>query len=123
MNPVSVLPDTVIEPNGMVAQAFLSRNLKPFRQACQWIKDLPYGSNSSTEDSLILFEENCGTGTTKHGIIARLAQELDLAIYKNLGLFDRNSSMNCSKATTIPKTCWGMEEFSSSSRRLWWNAV
>lgn len=87
MNPVAVLPDDVIEPSGMVAQAFLSRNLKTFRQACQWIKDLPYGSNSSIEDSLILFEENRGTCTTKHGIIARLAQELGLAVYKNLGFY------------------------------------
>lgn len=93
MDSIAVLPDAIIEPSGIVAQAFFSRNLETFKQACQWIKDLPYGSNSSTEDSLILFEENCGTCTTKHGIVARLAQELDLDVYKNLGFYRLNDEI------------------------------
>lgn len=93
MDSIAVLPDVAIEPSGIVTQAFFSRNLGTFRQACQWIKDLPYGSNSSTEDSLILFEENCGTCTTKHGIIARLAQELGLDVYKNLGFYRLNDEI------------------------------
>lgn len=93
MDSIAVLPDSVIKPSGIVAQAFLSRNLETFRQACQWIKDLPYGSNSSTEDSLILFEENCGTCTTKHGVIARLAQELGLDVYKDLGFYRLNDEI------------------------------
>lgn len=98
MDSIVVLPDVAIPAHGTassgsVAQAFLDRNLKTFRQACAWIKDLPYGSNSKTEDSLILFEESCGTCTTKHGIIARLAQELGLAVYKNLGFYRLNEEI------------------------------
>lgn len=93
MDSLTVLPDIAIEPRGIVAQAFLNHHLRTFRQACQWIKDLPYGSNSSTEDSLILFAEKRGTCTTKHGIVARLAQELGLNVYKNLGFYRLNDEI------------------------------
>jgi hypothetical protein len=93
MDSLAVLPDVVIEPRGIAAEAFFNHNLRTFRQACQWIKDLPYGSNSSTEDSLILFEEKRGTCTTKHGIVARLAEELGLDVYKNLGFYRLNDEI------------------------------
>ena len=57
------------------------------RLACQWVKDLPYGSNSSLDTALILFEEGRGTCFTKHGVIARLADELGLEVHKNLGFY------------------------------------
>ena len=93
MSPISVLPDVTLQEHGLISAQYLQRGLKTFREACQWTKDLPYGSNSSNEDSLILFAEGRGTCTTKHGAIARLALEHDLPIHKNLGFYRLNDAI------------------------------
>ncbi|MEL7350740.1 MAG: hypothetical protein AAF171_16210 [Cyanobacteria bacterium P01_A01_bin.116] len=93
MNPIDVLPDAKIERCGPVSQIFLDRGVESFRAACCAVKAMPYGSNSNSENSLILFEEGCGTCTTKHGAISRLAQELELPIYKNLGFYRLNDTI------------------------------
>ena len=93
MHPITVLPDSELQPNSVIAEQFLQRGLGTFHAACQWVKDLPYGSNSSGEDSLILFEEGYGNCTTKHGAIARLAAALDLPVYKNLGFYRLNDEV------------------------------
>ena len=36
---------------------------------------------------MILFKENRGTCTTKHAVIATLAEELDLPVKKNIGIY------------------------------------
>lgn len=93
MNPITVLPDCLISEGGPVAQAFRDRQITTFHHACQWIKDLPYGANSNSVNSLIVFVEHCGTCTTKHGLIARLAEELGLTVYKNLGFYRLNDDI------------------------------
>lgn len=90
MDSIDVLPNVDIQPKGTISEHFLEREIKTFCAACCWVQELPYGANSNNEDSLILFEENCGTCTTKHGAIARLAQELGLEVYKNLGFYRLN---------------------------------
>ncbi|MEL6930534.1 MAG: hypothetical protein AAFO95_18150 [Cyanobacteria bacterium J06600_6] len=93
MNPVTVLPNPNISPAGIVSQKFCQLNLTTFHQACHWVKNLPYGSNSSNQDSLIIFQEAKATCTNKHGIISRLAAELNLEIYKNLGFYQLNDEI------------------------------
>ncbi|NEQ46186.1 MAG: hypothetical protein F6K00_22660 [Leptolyngbya sp. SIOISBB] len=93
MHPINVLPNVTLHAHGVVSEKFLQRGLKTFHDACCWTRDLPYGANSNSEDSLILFEEGCGTCTTKHGVIARLAQEHDLPIHKNLGFYRLNDDI------------------------------
>ncbi|MEM8832265.1 MAG: hypothetical protein AAGE96_23380 [Cyanobacteria bacterium P01_G01_bin.19] len=87
MNPIEVLPNPAIDSAGIVSQQFRQLDLTTFHQACYWVKNLPYGSNSSNDDSSIIFPEKKATCTNKHGIISRLAEELDLEIYKNLGFY------------------------------------
>ncbi|MGF1460488.1 MAG: hypothetical protein ACFBSG_15860 [Leptolyngbyaceae cyanobacterium] len=93
MQPINVLPNITLQSHGVVSEQFLQRDLKTFYEACHWTKNLPYGKNSNNEDSLILFEEGCGTCTTKHGAIARLAQEHNLPIYKKLGFYRLNDEI------------------------------
>jgi hypothetical protein len=90
MDSIDVLPNVDIQLKGTISGHFLEREIKTFCAACCWVQELPYGANSNSEDSLILFEENCGTCTTKHGAIARLAQELGIDVYKNLGFYRLN---------------------------------
>jgi len=93
MHPIDVLPNTKIRPEGQVCQVFLNLGLTSFQEACRYVKAMPYGSNSNNEDSLILFEEGRGTCTTKHGAIARLAQELSIPVFKNLGFYRLNDEI------------------------------
>jgi len=93
MHSIDVFPNITLRAQGVISEQFLQRSLKTFHEACQWTKDLPYGTNSSREDSLIMFEEGYGTCTTKHGAIARLAQEQNLPIHKNLGFYRLNNEI------------------------------
>ena len=49
--------------------------------------ELPYGYNSTTEDILILFKEGFGSCTTKHAVIATLAEELGIVVHKMIGIY------------------------------------
>jgi len=93
MQPISTLPNPIIRPNGPISQIFLDLNISTFQTACAHVKAMTYGPNSDNQNSLILFEENQGTCTTKHGAIARLAQELEIPVYKNLGFYRLNNEI------------------------------
>lgn len=93
MNPIEVLPNSSITNSGAISQQFYNLNLTTFHQACYWVKNLSYGSNSSNDDSSIIFRENKATCTNKHGIISRLATELGVEIYKNLGFYRLNDEI------------------------------
>lgn len=93
MNSIEALPNITLEANGIVAEAFLKKGLTTFHDACRWTKALPYGANANTEDSLVLFADGYGNCTTKHGAIARLAQEHNLPIHKYLGFYRLNDEI------------------------------
>ncbi|MEL6232277.1 MAG: hypothetical protein AAFR24_20415 [Cyanobacteria bacterium J06627_3] len=93
MHPISVLPNVALQPHDPISEQCLQRGLTTFHQACHWVKALPYGANSSSEDSLILFEEGYGNCTTKHGAIARLAIAHQLPIAKHLGFYRLNDDI------------------------------
>ncbi|MCU0569321.1 MAG: hypothetical protein MUF49_22445 [Oculatellaceae cyanobacterium Prado106] len=93
MHPIDVLPDAAIQPQGQISSIFLAREITSFQAACRVVQAMTYGSNSNSENSLILFAENQGTCTTKHGAIARLAEELGLPVYKNLGFYRLNDEI------------------------------
>ena len=93
MHPINVLPDVEIQDCGEVSRIFLEREITSFQAACRAVKAMPYGPNSNSADSLLLFEEGRGTCSTKHGAIARLAKEQTLPIYKNLGFYRLNDTI------------------------------
>jgi hypothetical protein len=93
MDPIQCLPDLEIQAKGVISEQFIRRGITTVHDACFWILNLEYGSNTNSEDSLILFEEMQGTCTTKHGVIARLALELGLPISKHLGFYRLNDQI------------------------------
>ncbi|CAB1066052.1 hypothetical protein D1BOALGB6SA_10851 [Olavius sp. associated proteobacterium Delta 1] len=82
-----ILPDTDINGSGVVSKEFLRLGVRGFINACRYVHQLPYGYNSDRDDLLILFKEGRGSCTTKHAVIATLAEELSLPIVKNLGIY------------------------------------
>lgn len=87
MDKLTVFPDESISDLGIISAKFLSLGIKSFLDACRYVHELPYGYNSDRDDLMILFKEHKGTCTTKHAVIATLAQELDFPIMKNVGIY------------------------------------
>ena len=88
-----VFPYAEITSKGVFSDLFLNTGIKTFHDACKWVNDLPYDYNSDIVDSQLIFTEKKGVCLTKHGSIARLAEELGLPIMKHIGLFRLNDEM------------------------------
>jgi hypothetical protein len=87
MDPFHVFPEKAVTGTGPVAKAFMDLGISSFQAACRWVHELPYGYNSDRDDLMILFKERMGTCTTKHAVIATLAQELGLPVGKRVGIY------------------------------------
>jgi hypothetical protein len=80
-------PDAAIDGAGVVTSEFLKLDITGFSEACRYVHEMPYGYNSDRDDLLILFKEGKGSCTTKHAVIATLADELSLPIGKSIGIY------------------------------------
>ncbi len=87
MDKLAVFPDRPIAKAGIMSEKFLGLGINRFIEACRYVHELPYGYNTNRDDLMILFKENRGTCTTKHAVIATLAEELKIPIEKNVGVY------------------------------------
>jgi hypothetical protein len=83
----NVLPEKAITGTGPVSKAFLDLDIPSFQEACRYVYALPYGYNSDRDDLMILFKEKMGTCSTKHAVIATLAEELGLPVTRGVGIY------------------------------------
>ncbi|NHJ31446.1 MAG: hypothetical protein FK732_01155 [Asgard group archaeon] len=90
MDTYDKLPDAKITASGDISKKFLELGITSFKEACLYVHNLEYGYNSDKDDKVILFKEKMGSCTTKHGVIASLAEELDLPLYKKIGIYKLN---------------------------------
>jgi hypothetical protein len=86
--PPEVLPDAVIGPLGSVSQLLTDLKIGTFQEAARYVRQLPYGPNSTAGDSTVLLREGFGDCTTKHGLMARLAGELSLPVHRCEGFYE-----------------------------------
>jgi hypothetical protein len=68
-------PNFKIKLFGDVSERFLLHKIKSFHEAIEWIHQLPYGRNTNRADYLSIFDEFRGTCSTKHAVLAALADE------------------------------------------------
>jgi hypothetical protein len=87
MESFRVFPNAPIDPSGKVSDQFMRLGIDTFQRACSFVYELPYGYNSDRDDLMILFKEKQGSCTTKHAVIATLANELKLPVEKNIGVY------------------------------------
>ncbi|MFX1456639.1 MAG: hypothetical protein ACFFDB_14790 [Promethearchaeota archaeon] len=87
MDSYDKLPDAEIKPVGILSQTFMKLGIKSFREACDYVHNVEYGYNTNYDDRMIFFKENKGTCTTKHAVIAGLAEELEIPLYKHVGVY------------------------------------
>jgi len=87
MDKFTVFPTMTIKDPKPVSARFLELGIDDFIAACRFVHELPYGYNSDRDDLLILLTEKFGSCTTKHAVIATLAEELGLPIHKMVGIY------------------------------------
>ena len=92
MQRIDQLPDKKIQSTGPVSRAFQDLKIVGFRNACRYICKLPYGRNSDRADYRQVLSENKGTCSTKHALIASLAQELSIPVALTLGIYKMQES-------------------------------
>jgi hypothetical protein len=87
MDSYDKLPDTEIKSVGELSKKFLDLGIKTFKQACEYVHNADYGVNSNYDDKMIFFKEQKGTCASKHAVIAGLAEELNIPLYKFVGIY------------------------------------
>jgi hypothetical protein len=89
---------------GVVAYGFLERGFHSFNDASLWVKNLPYKRNKDKTNPMAVFEDNCGTCSTKHALLKMLADEHTVDTLKLLvGIFKMNGSNTPKVARTLAK--------------------
>ena len=87
MDSYDKLPDAQINSVGELSIKFLDLGIKTFRGACDYVHTIDYGHNTNYDDKMIFFKEKKGTCTTKHAVIAGLAEELEIPLYKHVCIY------------------------------------
>ena len=84
-------PDFDIKSTGRISKEFVDRNILTFNQATLFVKELAYGRNADKTNLASVFADNCGTCSTKHALLKRLADENNFETVKLIvGLFRMN---------------------------------
>lgn len=84
---LEIFPEKPFSGGSPIKDRFLSLGIHSFLDACRFVHNLPYGYNSDRDDLMILFKEKKGTCTTKHAVIATLAEDLGLPVDKHVGIY------------------------------------
>jgi len=94
MDSYNKLPDAEIKSTGEISSKFLELGIRTFKEACDYVHNIEYGYNTNYDDKLIFFKENKGTCTSKHAVIAGLAKELNIPLYKHVGIYKLNEEIS-----------------------------
>ncbi|MEN9304384.1 MAG: hypothetical protein RL264_2813 [Bacteroidota bacterium] len=84
-------PDFDIKSKGQISKEFIDRNILTFNQASIFVRQLAYGRNADKNNLASVFNDNCGTCSTKHALLKKLADENNFEKVKLIvGLFKMN---------------------------------
>ncbi len=90
-----------IKPAGEISKIFLDHKISTFHEAANFVRNLPYRRNKNKFDLTSVFTDNCGTCSTKHALLKKLADENSQAELQLItGLF-RMNSINTPKISAI----------------------
>ncbi|MGE0824139.1 MAG: hypothetical protein AB7G75_14645 [Candidatus Binatia bacterium] len=84
----SALPAAILSSAGPITAEFILRNISDLRAAGHYLHSLPYGRNTDRADCRLVLPEGRGTCSTKHALLAVLAQEQELPVVLTLGIYE-----------------------------------
>ncbi|MFX0027412.1 MAG: hypothetical protein ACFE8M_13500, partial [Candidatus Hermodarchaeota archaeon] len=73
------------------------------KEACDYVHNIEYGYNTNYDDKLIFFKEKMGTCTSKHAVIAGLAEELNIPLFKHVGVYKFTEEISTGVNTILEK--------------------
>jgi len=85
------LPNIPIESMGEISCAFIKKDICTLWDAVEHIHKLPYGRTSSRENYFQVLNESRGACSTKHALLAGLAEEMMVPLKLVFGLFILNA--------------------------------
>ena len=91
MNIIKKLPDVMLDERSQLTSFLNEYDIKTFHQAADWVWHLPYGRNSGADSLLVIIEER-GTCSTKHALLAQLAQDHGLPVKLMVGIYLMNEA-------------------------------
>ncbi len=103
MDSYDKLPDAEIKPLGIMSRKFLELGIESFKEACKYVHDKDYGYNTDYNDKMIFFKEDMGTCTTKHAVIAGLAEELGIPLFKYVGVYKLTEKISTGTSEILKK--------------------
>ena len=84
-------PDFIILSDQKISKAFLKIKVNNFFEACLHVGAWPYFRNKDKSNLLAMFNEQCGTCSTKHALLKELANENNFNdLQLMLGIFKMN---------------------------------
>lgn len=94
LTPLDRLPAAPLDGPGHLGAEFRKLGCATFRDAARWVQRLPYGRNADRSRPELVLEERQGTCSTKHALLALLAEEQGLEVEMRLVFIrlDRNTS-------------------------------
>ncbi|MEP7196103.1 MAG: hypothetical protein ABI851_06245 [Saprospiraceae bacterium] len=88
----------------IISKEFLKRNIFDFNAALSFIRHLPYGRNADKKNLETVFTDECGTCSTKHALLKRLAIENSISeVRLFVGLFRMNAENTPQIESTLKK--------------------
>ena len=88
MQSLDALPNFALQPAAGVTVSLLARGVRDFHGAARYVHQLPYGRTSDRANFRLVLSEGCGTCSTKHALLAQLAQEQGMAMALTLGIYE-----------------------------------
>ena len=103
MDTLPVGAENRLTSNGEISRLARSHGLGTFADAVQHVRSLPYGRISDRSDYRLILREGRGTCSTKHALLAALAQENGLAVSLTLGVYEMTDANTPGIADALSK--------------------
>ena len=87
MHSWNALPQVSLEPAGALSAEILARGVTDFQATGRYLQGLPYGRTADRADFRGVLREGKGTCSTKHALLAAIAQEQSVAVVLTLGIY------------------------------------
>ena len=84
---IEILPNPQLIKNKPISQKFLGMGISYFQEAVKYVHHLPYGRNSNRTEILLVLDEEKGTCSSKHALLASLAKECSIPLDLMLGIY------------------------------------
>ncbi|MBL1409237.1 GNAT family N-acetyltransferase [Sphingobacterium faecale] len=82
----------ISELSGSISKVAIDKGFTSFRKVSEWVCNLDYRRNIDKDNALCLFNEQCGTCSTKHALLKRIADEnSNEELQLMLGIFAMNA--------------------------------